>query len=154
MSISVSLEISRKFTVGAPVAKVFALLANVPLSASHFPKVEELSDLGGGTYLWKMKKIGFDKHAIQTIYASRYVSDPAAGTVTWEPVSGQGNGLINGSWHLVANGGGTECRFYTRGILDLPLPGILKLAVGPVVKHEFNALVDEYVRNLQAALGS
>jgi carbon monoxide dehydrogenase subunit G len=152
MSVSITLEISRKFNVNAQIAQVFELLANVPQSASHFPKVEELSDLGNNTYLWKMKKIGFDKHAIQTIYASQYRSDKVAGTVTWEPVKGHGNGLISGYWHLSEAGSGTECRFHTKGFLELPLPGILKLAVSPVVKHEFNALVDQYVLNLQGAL--
>lgn len=153
MSVSITIEISRTFTVNAGVKQAFTLLANVPESASHFPKVERLTDLGDNTFRWEMKKQGVDRYSLQTIYACRYRSDGRKHTIVWEPVAGEGNGTVNGSWTLkAAEGGGTECRFQTRGILELPLPGLLKMAISPVVKHEFNALVDQYIENLKVAL--
>ncbi|WP_369601332.1 SRPBCC family protein [Hahella sp. SMD15-11] len=153
MAITISIEISRTFDVNASPDQAYELLADVPRSAAHFPKVDQLVDLGNNSYRWEMKKIGVDKHAIQTIYACHYEADPASRTIRWTPVKGEGNGTVQGEWKIEDNGkGGTTLRFHTTGELSLPLPGILKLAVSPVVKHEFNALVDTYVENLKAAL--
>ena len=46
MSITVPFDLSYEFEVKANAAKVFDLLADVPASASHFPKVDKLVDLG------------------------------------------------------------------------------------------------------------
>ncbi|RMF13370.1 MAG: hypothetical protein D6758_13285 [Gammaproteobacteria bacterium] len=152
MAITISIEITRNFEVNAGPDEVFEVLADVPRSASYFPKVDQLVDLGDNCFRWEMKKIGVDKHAIQTIYACKYVSDPATRKITWTPVKGEGNGSVEGEWTIEGNGqGGTKLKFHTMGELSLPLPGLLKLAVSPVVKHEFNALVDTYVENLKKA---
>ncbi|OZG71775.1 hypothetical protein BTA51_19270 [Hahella sp. CCB-MM4] len=154
MAVSITIEISRTFDVAADYDTVFDLLADVPKSASFFPRVDKLEDLGDDIYRWEMKKIGVDKHAIQTIYASRYSSDKGKGIITWTPVKGEGNGVVQGSWAIQKKGDGTECKFQTKGELTLPLPGLLKLAISPVVKHEFNSLVDTYVDNLKKEFGS
>ncbi len=154
MAVSVSIEISRTFTISTDLDTVFELLADVPRSASHFPRVEQLTDLGENIYRWEMKKIGIDKHAIQTIYACKYTSSKEDGSILWTPVKSEGNGVVEGSWHLAETDGGVQCKFNTKGTLSLPLPGLLKLAISPVVKHEFNALVDTYVENLKTALES
>lgn len=152
MTIQVTIEITRDFDVSADFEATFALLSDVPKSASHFPKVDKLIDMGNNTYRWEMERLGVDKHAIQTIYAAHYVSDKEAGKVTWNRVENVGNGLVDGNWVITPAGARTHLRFCTQGVLTLPLPGFLKLAVSPVVKHEFNALVDRYVSNLQRAL--
>lgn len=152
MAITVALELSREFEIPGAYDDVFELLADVPRSVSHFPKVDQLVDLGGNSFRWEMEKLGIDKHAIQTVYACNYVPDRNAGTITWTPVKGEGNGVVSGSWALVANGdNATTAKFRTKAELTLPLPGLLKLAISPVVKHEFNGLVDTYVANLQKA---
>ena len=94
MSITVPVHLGYEFEVNAKAADVFAVLADVPLSASHFPKVHKLSDLGGGAFKWEMEKVGTEHVNIQTIYASTYVSNAAKGTVTWTPVEGIGNALV------------------------------------------------------------
>ena len=70
MAMNVSIEISRKLDVAGSYDEVFDLLADVPRSVSHFPKVEKLTDLGDNSYLWEMEKVGVDKYSIQTAYAS------------------------------------------------------------------------------------
>lgn len=152
MTISITIEINREFDVAADIEKTFALLADVPKSASYFPKVEQLVDMENGVYRWEMEKIGVDKHALQTIYACKYESDSAANIIVWTPVKGVGNSEVRGSWRLTSKGKGTHVVFNTNGVLSLPLPSLLKLAVSPVVKHEFNALVDKYIDNLHKAL--
>lgn len=153
MAISIAIDINREFDVAAGIDKTFALLADVPKSVSHFPKVNQLVEMEGNVYRWEMEKIGVDKHALQTIYACKYEMDVPAKIITWTPVKGVGNGEVRGSWRLSENSKGTHVIFCTTGALSLPLPSLLKLAISPVVKHEFSALVDKYIDNLQKALG-
>ena len=152
MTVKVSIELDRKFSVSADKNTVFALLSDVPGSASHFPKVEALTDLGDNTFRWEMEKVGLGDHAIQSIYACKYTPDEASGVVTWSPIKGEGNGIVSGAWTITEGAKGTDVHFKTSADLTLPLPGLLKLAISPVVKHEFNGMVDEYIDNLKGAL--
>ncbi|WP_345544389.1 hypothetical protein, partial [Streptomyces chitinivorans] len=72
MAITVSIELNRELELPAGYDEVFELLADVPRSASHFPKVHQLTDLGDNAYRWEMEKVGVDKHAIQSVYACKY----------------------------------------------------------------------------------
>jgi len=152
MAVKVKIDIDREFSVAADKDTVFTLLADVPTSASHFPKVEELTDLGDNSFRWEMEKVGLGDHAIQTIYACKYIPDEAADSITWEPIKGEGNGIVSGTWTVSDNGNGTDITFSTEAALTLPLPGLLKLAISPVVKHEFSSMVDEYIDNLKGVL--
>lgn len=152
MAITVAIELNREIELAAPLEDAFALLSDVPRSVSHFPKVNRLVDLGNNAYRWEMDKIGIDKHSIQTVYACQYQANKDKGTVTWEPVKGEGNGIVRGSWTLNrVSDTVTRARFQTSAELTVPLPGLLKLAISPVVKHEFNSLVDTYMNNLKKA---
>ncbi|WP_148864119.1 SRPBCC family protein [Marinobacter fonticola] len=152
MAITVAIELNREIDIPGGYDDVFDLLADVPKSASYFPKVDKLVDLGDNAYRWEMEKIGVDKHSIQSVYASKYHADKATGKITWEPVKGEGNGVVRGSWTLTAKGDDvTHASFQTTAELTLPLPSLLKLAISPVVKHEFNGLVDTYMNNLKKA---
>ncbi|NMT62180.1 SRPBCC family protein [Marinobacter orientalis] len=153
MAITVSIELNRELDLPAGYDKVFDLLSDVPASASHFPKVRKLVDLGDNTYRWEMEKVGVDKHAIQSIYACKYHADRENGKITWEPVKGEGNGVVKGSWTLKAKDDNTtSVKFQTSAELTVPLPSLLKLAISPVIKHEFNSLVDTYMKNLKKAV--
>ena len=154
MTVKVDIELDRNFTVPADAATVFALLADVPKSGAHFPKVDTLSDTGDGTYKWEMEKIGLGGNSIQTVYACKYVPDESAGTVTWTPVKGVGNSVVEGSWTITAGSAGTDVVFSTSAKMTLPLPGLLKMAISPVVKHEFAAMVDQYLESIQGALSA
>jgi len=152
VAITVSIELNRDIEIPGSYDDVFALLADVPKSASHFPKVNQLIDLGDGVYRWEMEKVGVDKHSIQSVYACKYVAEKDDGKITWTPVKGEGNGVVKGSWTLASKDAGTtRAKFQTSVELTLPLPGLLKLAISPVIKHEFNSLVDRYMANLKKA---
>ncbi|WP_328190302.1 SRPBCC family protein [Marinobacter sp. OP 3.4] len=152
MAFTVSIELNREIELAASYDEAFELLSDVPRSVSYFPKIDQLVDLGDNAYRWEMEKIGIDKYSIQTAYACKYRSDKDAGKITWEPVKGEGNGVVRGSWILTTiDDNRTRARFQTSAELTLPLPGLLKLAISPVVKHEFNGLVDTYMNNLKKA---
>jgi carbon monoxide dehydrogenase subunit G len=154
MSVNVPIEMGYEFEVRAPFDEVFALLSDVPRSVAHFPKVDKLTDLGDGVYQWEMQKVGTAQVHLQTVYASRYVSDKAKGAVTWTPVPGVGNARVGGSWKITDHQGkSTRCVLRLQGAVDVPLPALMKPVVGPVVEGEFEKLVEKYIDNLVKAFG-
>ena len=153
MAISVNIDLAYEFDVKAKAVEVFDVLSDVPTSASHFPKLDKLTDLGDGAYQWEMAKVGTAQVNIQTVYASKYVSNKAKGTVVWTPVKGVGNAQIGGSWHIVDNKKSTNITLAIKGTVDVPLPGLMKMVVAPVVEGEFEKLVDKYIANLIKRFG-
>lgn len=153
MAITVKIDLGYEFNVKAKAAEVFEVLSDVPTSVSHFPKVDQLVDMGNGVYRWEMEKVGTAQVNIQTVYASQYVSDKAKGTVTWTPVKGVGNALVGGSWKIVDNRKSTGVTLAIQGEVEVPLPGLMKMVVVPVVQGEFEKLVEKYIDNLIQRFG-
>lgn len=153
MGVSVDIDLGYEFTVKAPYDEVFDVLSDVPTSVSHFPKVEQLVDMGQGRYRWEMQKVGTAQVNLQTVYASDYVSDRKKGSVTWTPVPGVGNAQVGGSWHIQKTKQGTALTLKIQGTVDTPLPGLMKMVVVPVVKGEFEGLVETYIDKLIERFG-
>jgi carbon monoxide dehydrogenase subunit G len=153
MAITVPIDLGYEFDVKASAREVFALLSNVPASASHFPKVNQLVDLGDGAFRWEMEKIGLAQINLQTIYASRYVSNRTRGSVVWTPLKGEGNATIAGSWKITDQKKSSKLVLKINGELLLPLPGLMKMVVAPVVQAEFEKLVKKYIDNLTREFG-
>ena len=153
MTVSVDIELGYEFAVKAPFEEVFALLADVPLSASHFPQVDRLVDLGHGAYRWELQRVGTPQVGIQTVYACKYVSDAKKGTVTWTPVKGVGNAQLRGSWKITGRKGRTRVVFRARGTIGVAMPALMRAIVVPVVEAEFERLVEKYIDNLIETFG-
>ena len=153
MAVSVDIDLGYEFTVKAPFDEVFDVLSDVPTSVSHFPKVEQLVDMGKGIYRWEMEKVGTAQVNIQTVYASQYVADRKKGSVVWTPVKGVGNAQVGGSWSIAKAKKGTAITLKTQGTVEVPLPGLMKMVVVPVVKNEFESLVEKYIDNLIKRFG-
>ncbi|MDZ7936952.1 MAG: SRPBCC family protein [Rhodoferax sp.] len=153
MAVTVKIDLGYEFDVKAKASDVFDVLSDVPTSASHFPKVDKLTDLGDGTYRWEMEKIGIASINLQTIYASKYTANKAKGTVVWTPVKGEGNALVSGSWTVTDNKKSTNIVLEIQGELTLPLPGLMKMVAGPVAEAEFEKMVEQYIENLTKKFG-
>jgi len=153
MAVTVNIDLGYEFEVKAKYDDVFAVLSDVPTSVSHFPKVDKLTDMGDGVYKWEMEKVGTKEIGIQTIYASKYKSDKAKGTVTWTPVQGVGNALVGGHWKIRDNKKSTKIELKIAGEINLPFPGLMKVVVQPIVEGEFEKLVDKYIDNLIKRFG-
>jgi carbon monoxide dehydrogenase subunit G len=153
MALTVNIDLGYEFDVKAKAADVFEVLSDVPTSVSHFPKVDKLTDLGDGVYKWEMEKVGTAQVNIQTVYASKYTSNKAKGLVTWTPVKGMGNALVGGHWKIKDNKKSTGIELKIEGEIHLPLPGLMKMVVAPVVESEFEKLVDKYIANLIKRFG-
>ena len=153
MTVTVAIDLGYEFAVKAPFKEVFDLLSDVPTSVSHFPKVDRLVDLGDGVYRWEMAKVGTAQVNIQTVYASKYVSNRAKGTVVWTPVPGVGNALVGGSWKITDQKKSTAVEFKVNGTVNVALPALMKMIVVPVVQGEFEKLVEKYIDNLIERFG-
>jgi carbon monoxide dehydrogenase subunit G len=153
MTVTVDIDLGYEFAVKAPFKEVFDLLSDVPTSVSHFPKVHKLVDLGGGVYRWEMEKVGTAQVNIQTVYASKYVSDRKKGTVVWTPVPGEGNALVGGSWKITDRKKSTALEFKVSGTVNVALPGLMKMVVVPIVRGEFEKLVEKYIDKLIERFG-
>lgn len=153
MAITVSIDLGYEFGVKAPASEVFAVLSDVPASASHFPRVDQLVDLGGNTYRWEMEKIGVAQVKLQTVYACKYTSNKAKGTVVWTPVKGEGNAQVSGNWKITDKKKSTHLVLTIQGELSLPLPGLMKMVVTPMVEAEFEKMVEAYIANLTRHFG-
>ena len=153
MAITVPFDLAYEFEVNALAPEVFSVLSDVPTSASFFPEVSQLVDLGGGAYRWELEKVGTAKINIQTIYASKYVADPKKGTVVWTPVADVGNAQISGSWTLTDKKKFTHVVLKLEGEIHVPLPGLMKRVVVPLVTSENEKLVEQYIANLIKRFG-
>jgi hypothetical protein len=100
-----------------------------------------------------MAKIGLAQISLQTIYASKYVSNKAKGSVVWTPVKGEGNALVSGHWKITDKKKSTLIELQINGELTLPLPGLMKLVVAPVVTLEFEKMVEQYIDKLSKRFG-
>jgi len=153
MTVTVDIDLGYEFAVKAPYDDVFGVLSDVPTSVSHFPKVHRLVDMGDGVYRWEMEKVGTAQVNIQTIYASKYVSNKAKGSVVWTPVKGVGNAQVGGSWKIVDKKKSTAIELKISGKVDVALPALMKMIVVPVVAGEFEKLVEKYIDNLIKRFG-
>ncbi len=153
MAITVDVDMGYEFSVKAKAADVFAVLSDVPTSAGFFPKVKQLSDLGDGVYQWEMEKVGNAQVGLQTVYASKYVTDKAKGLVQWMPVKGIGNAQVSGHWKITDNKKSTQLELKISGEMTVPLPALMKMVVGPIAKAEFEKLVEKYIANLIKQFG-
>jgi len=153
MSITIDLELGYEFTVKATAKEVYDVLADVPTSASFYPSVDKLVDLGDGAYRWEMEKIGLAHVNLQTVYASRYVGDRKKGTVVWTPITGQGNALVSGDWKITGHKKSTKVVLTIEAELTLALPALMKVVVAPVVQAEFEKLTEHYIDNLIQRFG-
>ena len=100
-----------------------------------------------------MAKIGTSQINLQTIYASKYVSNKTNGTVVWTPIKDEGNAQVSGNWKITDNKKSTLIVLQINGDLTIPLPGLMKMVIAPVVEAEFEKMVEQYIANLTKRFG-
>jgi carbon monoxide dehydrogenase subunit G len=153
MAVTIDVDLEYEFEVKSKKDKVFALLSNVPESASHFPKVESIVDQGKGVYRWEMARVGTPQVYIQTVYACTYKTDAKKGSITWTPVKKVGNAQVSGGWTLEGKKSTTLITLELKAVVTLDLPSLMQSIAEPIVNAEFENLVDTYIDNLIAEFG-
>jgi carbon monoxide dehydrogenase subunit G len=153
MATTISIELGFEFEVIASPKEVFEVLANVPDSASHYPGVEQVVDLGDGVYRWEMEKVGVGAVTLQIVYASHYVANKTKKTVVWTAVEGEGNAQVSGSWTITKKKKSTHLMLLVDADVSLPVPALMKGVVTPLVEAEFDRLTMQYIANLCERFG-
>lgn len=151
----VSIAIERSILVPAPPTKVKALLEDLEGTISRFPKLRNLSRLDDNAYLWEMEPIGSQLAGIahEVSYGAKYDVDPKKGVLSWKPVRGHGNALIEGMFQLAPQSDATELHFHVRGDLhDVPVPFVYRLVAPPFIQGKFTRLVDIFLDRTREAL--
>ena len=152
MSIKIEVDIQRSTTIDTHAHEAFSRIATVEEMASHFPKLERLEQIDDLTYSWVLEKIGTEAYKHRVEYTSKWEWHDAERKVTWEPVKGAGNTQISGICHVKEVGEKSEVHFSTKATMILPLPRWTKAIAKPVVKKQFEALIDTYINNVVAAM--
>lgn len=148
MSVTVPISFVRDFYTAASPQAVYTVLADVPLSISHFPNVERLVPLGDDKYRWEMARMGTQNYYFQIQYVTRYSRSDSEKWIRWEPIA-EGNGSFKGCWEITQEGNRTRVHFENEGHLELPLPRLARRLITPFVLNQFNELMDVYLANLQ-----
>ena len=60
---------------------------------------------------------------------------------------------MGGQWTVTGGKKSTAITLSIKGQIVVPLPGLMKMVVAPVVEGEFEKLVDKYLDNLIARFG-
>ena len=71
----------------------------------------------------------------------------------WTPIQGEGNALVSGSWKITDKKKSTHLVLTINGDLSIPLPGLMKMVVAPIVEGEFEKMVEKYIENLTKRFG-
>jgi len=148
MSLIIPISKQFDFLVPAQIDDVYELLADVPRSVSHFPKVDRVVKLGENDYRWEMEKMGIQKMSLQIQYTSHYTFNPREKWIRWSPVKG-GNAEMGGLWRLTAKEKGTHIHFENDGKLIFPVPRMARMVVKPIATQRFLAMLDVYIDNLK-----
>ena len=153
MSSRVSVEVGYAFDVRAPLKEVFALLADVPASAAHYPQLECIVPQGPQTWRWEMQSVGVGQFTLQTVYASRYTIDKAQGRISWEPVPDVGNAQVAGHWQVSKSkekgrSDVVQLELNVQLSVQLPVPPLMQLVVTPLLQAEFERLTEGYIDSL------
>ncbi len=125
----------------------YALVADVPRSAAHFPGLRGLDDLGDGVYRWRLESFKVGKFGFDVGYAARYVGDPEAGTVVWTTQPGSGNTRADGQWTVTATAdGGARLVFDNTIHVSVPLPRLMAKLGKKALAEMSHRQVDSYLR--------
>jgi transcriptional regulator of NAD metabolism len=60
---------------------------------------------------------------------------------------------VSGNWKISDKKKSTNLVLQINGELTLPLPGLMKMVVAPVVESEFEKMVEQYIDNLTKKFG-
>lgn len=151
----IAIEIERSLRVPAHIDTVRPLLDDLEQTIGRFPKLRKLTRLDEGAYLWEMETIGsrLANIAHDVAYAAQYTVDAERGRLSWVPVRGQGNALIEGTFELQPHGKETSLRFRVKGELhDVPVPLMYRLMAAPFIQGKFTHLVESFLERTGEAL--
>ncbi len=127
---------------------VYAVLADVPDSAAHFPSLQRLEEADGG-YRWVLRPLGAGRLSAQLTWTCRYDVDAGRRVVSWAAVRGVGNSEVTGSWSIRRTGSGTRLVLRNELVFRLDVPRLFRRPAQPVFERENARVMAGYLANLE-----
>ena len=137
--------------VSARPDEVFAVVANVPDSVSHFADVQDLDPLDDG-YLWTLLPAGHGRMSLQLQYGCRYRTDSKNPRVSWTPMVGVGTARLHGDWTIEPCGSGTRLSLDNHLMLRVDAPRRRRRPGANVLPAEHARMLRVYLANLEQTL--
>lgn len=144
-------HITRVAETHASPDAVYALLADVPRSVSHFPDLESLIQ-ENGAWVWRLPRLGAGPLVFQVVYASRYFFEPQTRSVRWEPVPGVGNTQVGGSWKIFVTPKGSRFEMVSDYVVETPFPKLMRGPAEVIMARENERILGQYLNNLVITL--
>jgi carbon monoxide dehydrogenase subunit G len=147
-----TVTVQRSLEVKWARADAFALVADVPRSAAHFPGLRGLDDLGGGVFRWRLESFRIGKFGFDVGYTALYTPDVEAGTVLWKTQPGGGNTRADGAWTVTASGDGARLTFDNTITITAKMPRLMVGAANRALKEVSRRKVDTYLRRISKTM--
>lgn len=148
-----TIQFEKSVTFSQDIDTCFHFLSNIPLTATCFPKVEDLINLGNNCYQWDLEPQGPPPYSVQTIYACEYEFD-APNRIVWTPIPEIGNAFFSGSWKLTSLHKHCKANFNLSGDMDFPIPEFAEVVAKPLIRSLFNTLLNDFLDALQHRIAS
>ncbi len=135
-------------------SRAYALVADVPLSASHYPGLTRLDDLGDATYRWHLSRYEVAGHSLDVGYTARYICDPGARHVTWRSeLSDRDNVAASGFWRVAPLADGARLDFETALHARVPVPRLVGRLARRTVDAVFQRQIETYLDAIAQRMG-
>lgn len=152
---TVDVSITRAIKTNANFQAVWALLADTRATVSHYPKLDELVELGDNCWRWELQAVGIKGVSHQLIYSVRYAFDSDAGQISWTPLDAPNdNARVHGKFEITDQDQAIKIVLSTDACINLPAPRLLAGAIKPLVEREFQQQVTDFSVNLETALAT
>ena len=153
MPLTLTMTIRRSLKTGASGTAVFRLLSDIARSASFFPKIDTISDLGCNTWRFETERIGIGSYTIlQLSVISRYQFDKEQGIISWAPAGAAEHLKVEGHWEILQHPDGCHILLTAQGTHEINLPEFMKNLLAPLIRLEAEILVNCFLDNLKKKL--
>jgi hypothetical protein len=154
MAIRAPIRSRRITTLQVPIEETTPLLADVPGTLRHFPRLQQLTEIDIDVYRWDLEKLGPPSYKLPVSFATQIKVDAPARTVRLTPVPDVGNAQIGAELRIREVKGGCSITLWVSGEVLVPLPRIFARVAAPIVVREFDALVDGFTENMQRVVSA
>lgn len=147
----INLSLSKTGQINLAATDLVEQLGDIEKTLSYFPKLETLTNLDGQRYRWDLAAIGAAGIEHEVSFATDFMVDTAANTITFTAVPGIGNAEISGKFTATEQGQGSELRLDISGTLaDIKVPMLLRGPAKPFIKGMFESLVNRFVERIES----
>lgn len=157
MSIWISAQFKKSFSVAVARQQAWDLVSDVPRSASNIPELTSCEPIsasakGNPVFRFSYKKVGIDRWSQDPWHNSEFLVDVDRWQIDWDTAKGDGTIRQCGRWILEGDEENTVLHLTVDVDMELPVPRIVKLTATPLVRKIFLTRMEQYTQNITAVL--